>query len=318
MDNSRIITLSLPTPYPVGDANAYLLTDGLHHGLVDAGVAGDREYAALMTGLAAQGLAPADLEAVAITHAHQDHSGGAVRLAREHGVPLIMQEASYHQLIDQPRARLTWGRAMILYGVPEDLLVVWSRFFGGVRSLAAADLAPLSLRFVAPGESFRLGGMDLAPLPTPGHCPDHLCFLVQDRDTAFTGDHLLPAITPNPLLYFNPLNGFRRTRSLVDYLRSLDALAGAGVSRGLPGHGGEIACVTDRIAKAREHISKRTAKLAALVTEDPEASPFVLSTRLFTVSHPAEQYLALSETVAGLDLADPDRMAVMDQALCDS
>lgn len=80
-------------------------------------------------------------------------------------------------------------------------------------------------RLLADGDSIELGVERLTVIHTPGHAPDHLCFLV-DR-VLFTGDHIIGG-----------------SSSMIEdasaYMASLTRLQGMDLARLLPGHGPEI------------------------------------------------------------------------------
>ncbi len=66
--------IPLPTPFQIGDVNAWLLL-GDPLTLVDAGPLMEETEARLEAGLAALGVAVEDLELIVLTHQHDDHVG---------------------------------------------------------------------------------------------------------------------------------------------------------------------------------------------------------------------------------------------------
>ena len=66
--------VSIPTPFRVGDVNAYLVEDDPLT-LVDVGPNSARSYVALEAGLATLGRRVEELERIVITHQHADHLG---------------------------------------------------------------------------------------------------------------------------------------------------------------------------------------------------------------------------------------------------
>lgn len=104
------------------------------------------------------------LEAVALTHHHEDHVGGAAALSARRGVvprihplgvPLV--EEGFAQEFYR---RLVWGRA------------------------ERTQVAPL-------GERLRAGSFDFLVLHTLGHSADHVCFYEPEREWLFAGDLFL-------------------------------------------------------------------------------------------------------------------------------
>jgi len=73
----------------------------------------------------------------------------------------------------------------------------------------------------------------LEVLHTPGHAPNHLCFLLEEERVLFTGDHVLNGTTT----VVNP----KRGGDMVQYLASLERLRKIRrVARICPGHGDVI------------------------------------------------------------------------------
>lgn len=93
------------------------------------------------------------------------------------------------------------------------------------------------------------GESRLRALETPGHSPDHLCFLRPDDGVLFTGD-LVPG--EGSSLVGHPEG------SVADCLASVDRLVELEPSLLLPGHGPDVAEAGERLAEYREHRRGRT------------------------------------------------------------
>lgn len=150
---------------------AYLLRgpDGLL--LVESGPASTLPR--LREALAQQGVSPADLDGVLLTHIHLDHAGAAGWLARE-GVPLYVHRVGAPHLIDPDRLLSSASR---IYGERMDPL--W-----GETVSAPAD----KVTAVSDGDVLRLAGLEITALDTPGHAWHHHSYRI--GDIAFTGDAL--------------------------------------------------------------------------------------------------------------------------------
>jgi glyoxylase-like metal-dependent hydrolase (beta-lactamase superfamily II) len=127
---------------------------------------------------------------------------------------------------------------------------------GGVELLGIAPERP------ADGE--RAAG--LTAIATPGHAPDHLCFLLEPghpaADPAATG----PACFAGDLILgqgstFVPPR--EQGGSLTDYLASLRRLEALDLELIYPGHGSEITDPAARIAEYVEHRLDRERRLVA-------------------------------------------------------
>lgn len=100
--------------------------------------------------------APGTIREILITHKHPDHTGGARTLSAMTGAP-VRAEAT-------PLA-------------------------GAFDPDFAAD------NTIAHGEVIAVGGRELEATYTPGHTPDHLCFLLRDSGLLFAGDAVMADVT---------------------------------------------------------------------------------------------------------------------------
>lgn len=143
-----------------------------------------------------------------------------------------------------------------------------------------ADEVDITLdRVLGDGDTIDGTEFRLVTLHTPGHAPNHLCFLLEEERMLFTGDHVLNGTTT----VVNPERG----GDMVEYLASLDRLRKLRrLSRIAPAHGDVIddpkACLDEYVAhrKMRERQilkvlkggpSKISAIVEELYTETPEA-----------------------------------------------
>ena len=96
------------------------------------------------------------------------------------------------------------------------------------------------------GDLFAAGGTQLRALHTPGHSPDHFCFLDQRTNEVYCGDLLrLGGTVVIPA---------SRGGDLRQYLASLRRIRGLGPSRLLPAHGPAI---DDPLAVIDEYLAHR-------------------------------------------------------------
>jgi glyoxylase-like metal-dependent hydrolase (beta-lactamase superfamily II) len=205
-----------------------------------------------LSGLSSAGKGLADVSGVVVTHAHPDHYGLAVRLRESSDAWIAMHPGEHPQLAADDagaRNRLEdMERWLRQCGAPHEEV---ERLHQEAADLIAhfPRLSPdvdLSDGVAVPGT-----GGSLVPVHTPGHT----CFLDRARDHLFTGDHVLPRVTPNvskrPTSDDDPLR---------DYLRSLRRLRGLGGERpvqALPGHEWGFGALEDRVAEIDQHHGDR-------------------------------------------------------------
>ncbi len=162
---------------------------------------------------------PGKLVQVLVTHTHKDHSPGAAALSAATGAPVFGRVASFPEWQDDSFA-------------PQRELV--------------------------DGERLRLSdGVTLRVLHTPGHASNHLCYLLEEERTLFTGDHVMQGST----VVINPPDGDMRA-----YLASLTALLDVPLDWLAPGHGFLVAEPHAVLRALVAHRLKREAKVAAALS----------------------------------------------------
>jgi glyoxylase-like metal-dependent hydrolase (beta-lactamase superfamily II) len=102
----------------------------------------------------------------------------------------------------------------------------------------------------------------LSVLHTPGHAPNHLCFLLEEERVLFTGDHVLSGTTT----VVNP----KRGGDMIEYLASLERLRGLRrVSRICPAHGEVIDDPKAVLDEYAAHRAMRERQIVELLREGP-------------------------------------------------
>jgi glyoxylase-like metal-dependent hydrolase (beta-lactamase superfamily II) len=304
-------SISLPTPYPVGDVNVYFI-DGKEPTLIDTGVYSSRSIAAIKEGLKRLGRDIGDLRRVLVTHCHFDHAGAAYELCRLSGATLFCHPLTRPLLSRRPdREEVVWdflGRC----GVPAETMTFWRDNYRKGDRFGKVEPEPEHCCPLKDGDAIEFDDGALVALETPGHCPDHLCFWHQESGLLVSGDMLLATITPNPLMYFNPGGRHERTKSLLQYMASLDAIEQRGPARAVPGHGVPIDDPASVIARNRGFIETRQERFKSSLASSGEAGVFELTQAHFGPMDPLNTYLCISETVAHLDLLEARGHALVD------
>lgn len=128
-------------------------------------------------------------------------------------------------------------------------------------------------REIVPGELLDLPGRRLRAIWTPGHTPGHVCLHLEEAHPAglpgngrlFSGDHLLPRITPHIGLYEDP-DDTTVADPLGDYLDSLERVGRLAPAEVLPAHRHAFPDATTRVRELLDHHDERLAGLRALLT----------------------------------------------------
>ncbi len=288
----------VPTPYRVGPANVYVLDEGPLT-LFDCGPNTPATMNALRLGLAQLGLAVEQVARVVISHGHPDHYGLAPAIQAASGARVFVGE---HDLpkINERRTMFETGALLMETGIPMDVLVDM-----GERDRKMGDLHP-RIEDAVPlsgGERFAFDHFTLEAMHLPGHTSGHICLLEPERRILFAGDTLLLHISPNPLLEPTPDDPTVRRKSLVEYLGTLDVLESLDLAEVWPGHGEPILDPAVTIRQIKEHHRDRKERLAERLDGEGK-SPFQLAREMWRNLEGFDNFLAVSEVVAHLDLLE--------------
>lgn len=161
---------------------------------------------------------------IVLTHTHQDHAPAALELKARTGAEILGQSP--------------------LPGDPAQALIKVD------RALAHGDLLHIDDRTT------------LRALHTPGHVGNHLCYLLEEEELLFSGDHLINGST----VVIIPPSG-----SMADYLRSLDMLTRESIAQIAPGHGDVIENAQGLIQFTIHHRLAREAKVMEKMTPDVQS-----------------------------------------------
>lgn len=210
----NIWSIPVPAPNrPIRYTLSYLLIYGDDAVLIDPGLETDEGWHHLLSGLRHAGLDVTDVTGVVATHQHADHLGLAARVRKSAGAWVGMGHARTRPKGNAEDAVAVDERLMSKWGVPEAHRP--SVALSAERWHSHSSLAHPDLRFSG-GAELPVTGARIRTVATPGHTPDHLCLIDEDNGLIFSGDHVLPRITPNISPEFPHL-----TDPLADYYRSL-------------------------------------------------------------------------------------------------
>lgn len=294
--NKNIAKITLPTPFPVGDVNVYLVKgDALT--LIDTGVNTEESKEVLSYRLSELGLKIKDIEQVILTHHHPDHASALGFF--EQNIPVYGHQNNqrwldwsdeFNQLHD--RFFLDYAR---IFGVAEELrekLIDYreeNKFFVN-RKLSG---------FLSEGD--QLPGLPgWTAIETLGHAQSHLSFFREKDGVLIGGDQLIAKVSPNPIME-PPLHpNDERLRPLLQYNQSLKKLLEMPIAKVYSGHGAEIENVNERIDFQMTRQHKRAMQVKNMLEESP-LTAFEVCQRLFPKVYRNEIGLTMSETIGQLD-----------------
>jgi glyoxylase-like metal-dependent hydrolase (beta-lactamase superfamily II) len=305
----RIVPISLPTPFYVGPVNVYLIQEEPLT-LIDTGPKTREALEALKEGLRKERVRVSDLKRIVLTHAHEDHCGLAKQLrdeAKDAQVLVHGWETGHRKgRLEYEEHRTLLERA----GVPPEEVSEMRRMYEGVRRYADAleDHEHAEL-FDEEEISFEKGALRV--VHTPGHTPGSCSFLSEADRSIIAGDCVLKRITPNPILSPDPVDPTRRFRSLAEYLVSLARLRSLHPTLVYGGHGDAVQDYEELFNRYLRAISERQAEVLRLIPK-AGATAWDISLQLFPGAGDVHRFLAVSETVAHLDLAHTENKLALE------
>src|SRR5262245_57829113 len=169
---ARVDRLVLPTPFPVGPVNCWVL-GGEPLTLVDAGPHTPEALAALESGLEGLGLRVEDVELLVLTHQHSDHLGLAGAIRERSGCTVAVHRLLEPYASDVPAAMAAerdWERRLLdLHGVSPARRDAFLAIFDE-RSAHGGPGVHVD-RVLDDGDHVVAGGRALRVALRPGHSP---------------------------------------------------------------------------------------------------------------------------------------------------
>ena len=308
----------LPTPFPVGPVNCWLLR-GEPLTLVDTGPHTPEALAALEAGLQERGLRVEDIELLILTHQHSDHLGLASTIRERSGCVVAAHRllAPYAADIEGAMAaEEAWEAHLLdLHGTPaprrDAFLEVFRDRLPFAGSGVAVDLV------LDDGDIVEAGGRRLRVDRRPGHSPTDTVFSDDEAGIALVADHLIAHISSNPLVHRppeGPDDPLERPSSLLSYLESLAVTAAEEITVLRTGHGAEITDPRPLIAeRVRLHHARAEKVRVALAAGPRSASELGVS--LWPNLPVNQTFLILCEVLGALDLLEAG--GAVSSVLCD-
>ena len=180
--------------------------------------------------------APGRITRILCTHTHKDHSPAALAIATATGAPTFGRVADHAEWQDQ-------------------------------------SFQPTTM--LNDGDVLQLGdGVTLRAVHTPGHASNHLCFLLEEEQLLFTGDHLMQGST----VVINPPDG-----DMAVYIHNLRRLLDIPLQWLAPGHGFLIDEPHAVVQKTIAHRLGREAKVLAALHKLGNTAPVAESVLLAEV-----------------------------------
>ncbi len=269
-----VLKIRLPTPYKVGDVNAYIFIGKGCFDIIDPGCGSKPNLLLLGEVLSRFGLRLSHARRIFLTHGHEDHGGLSSEISAVSGAAISLGHGdkdlfgtNIRNVFLSNRDRVT-GRFRRL-GFPERDLVLLPGYF---EARDYYKTPPGRTEGLSDGEYLTAGNTRLKVIAAPGHTQGSVCYYLKEAEALFSGDTLINHITPNPgasiyndILFrdevdYNPLGIFMNT---LNRLKDLDPKVA------YSGHGKSIENPKDLIDGYLDHHKKRLRKILVSLDDGP-------------------------------------------------
>ena len=301
----KIIPLSIPTPFYVGDVNVYLIKEDPIT-LIDVGPKTPQAAKVLREKLGREGIQFSDVQRIVLTHAHEDHCGLTKQVRDESkNAEVLVHEWETGHLFGR-LAHEEHRNLMLRSGVPDAVFLEMQSLYAEI-SLLTDSLSDGEFGKLHDNMELDFEGGALRVLHTPGHTPGSCSFVREADRTLICGDCVIKRITPNPILAPDPVVPGRRFRSLAEYLVSLARLRSFSPTLVYGGHGEPVTDFEEIFHRYVRAIDERQNRVISLITRDG-ATAFAVAQQLFPDSFDSDvhRFLAISEAIAHLDYAESE------------
>jgi glyoxylase-like metal-dependent hydrolase (beta-lactamase superfamily II) len=296
----------IPLPLPndgLRAVNVYAVVGADGPVLIDSGWAIPQGLETLRAGLAELGAEFAEVARFLITHVHRDHYSQAIQIRQDFGTRVTLGREERWSLEATMRQGRKAGEEGVAYlrelGAPHIADVLAEKLGAGHR-----DVWEMPTDWFTPDEVIEANGRSLEVVETPGHTRGHVVFYDTPGGLLFSGDHVLPTITPSigfePALTANPLGAF---------LQSLAIVRGRPDAMLLPAHGQVTPSAHQRVDELVEHHRIRLDTMYGVLGWGTDTAAEVAAKVTWTRRERSladldffNQFLAVCETGAHLNL----------------
>jgi len=292
----NLFMITVPMPFRLKHVHIFVLihNDGIT--LFDTGLNTPETVSILEESLRTIHKTLRNIDRIFITHHHIDHCGMAGRIKAISGAEIHVSEISKEVLAvrtDEAELVRRVRDFCLLHGLPESTTNFVINLFLSFKTAGS----PFESDRCFQADSRQVAGKtEFQAIATPGHTRDHISYYFPKEGLLFSGDHVLPEITPNlsPDLFYPD---FRPLRSFLDSLTRIETLPARKV---YPAHGDPFSNLADRIKEIKAHHEVRKGLALESVTRGPRTT-FEVSRNIFGDDLPEfDRFLALNETYVHL------------------
>ena len=294
--NEKIYKLSLPTPYPVGDVNVFVVKGDVVT-LFDTGCKTQESKAVLEKGLKEIGLHLNDIEQIMLTHHHLDHYDGLEFFEKDVPVYGHKNNQRWLQITDDflKQHNQFFLEFATQLGVPETLANQLFLFREDVKDYSERVLHG----FIGDGDELP-GLSGWKAIETLGHAQSHLSFYYERDGAMIGGDQLLATVSPNPIMEPPLAQGEERPYPLLQFNDSFNKLLELPISIVYTGHGRDVKNIQELINEKLSRQHDRAMQVKEII-KAKSSTGFDICQLLFPKLNVNKLSYKLWETVGQLD-----------------
>lgn len=296
-ENCSVYPIKVPAKHGLKTFNFYLRREAGSLSLIDAGIDTEECWNAFMSTMEENGFSLHDLDRIILTHNHEDHIGLVNRIWSVREIPVYAhQESIYRLKRDKDFFALRVAFFQKLYGEMD----CGAAGEAHVEKLKAAvkknEKAKIKAEIISLAEGDTVAGLQV--IETPGHSPDHLVFLDEERRQLFGGDHLIGHISSNAIV--EPDQEGNRILTLVEYIHSLEKCSGLDIETIFTGHGSTVHNHRELIHHRLEKIDQKSERLLELI-DSGMSTGAQLAQAYYRDKYETQFSLVMSEIIGQLD-----------------
>ncbi len=296
----QVIQIELPTRFPVGPVNVYLIqSDKLT--LVDTSPNYEENWKLLNLALQQHGFSIQDIEQVVLTHHHVDHVGLLNRILEANPVP-VYGHPNCRPWLRQDREFSQWHQEFFAsfyqeLGIP---LGLWREFLSFQKMMEKISSRADLTGELREGEPIP-GLPEWRVIETKGHAQSHISLFRERDGLLIAGDHVIKHISSNALIEPPQTPGEARVKPLIQYMENLRKCAALPVTLTVSGHGHAVEDLPFLVGQRLLKTEERAGKIKEILAAGAETA-FEVVQALFPDKYEKEIGLTVSEVVGHLDL----------------
>jgi len=269
-----VLKIRLPTPYKVGDVNAYIFIGMGCFDIIDPGCGSKPNLLLLEEVLSRFGLRLSHARRIFLTHGHEDHGGLSSEISAVSGATISLGHGDKNLFGTNVRKVFLSNRDRVTerfhrLGFPGRDLELLPDYF---EARDYYNTPPARTEGLSDGEYLTAGNTRLKAIAAHGHTQGSVCYYLEEAEALFSGDTLIDHITPNPgasiyydILFqdevdYNPLGNFLNT---LDRLKDLDPKVA------YSGHGKTVENPRELIDGYLDHHKKRLRQILSSLDDGP-------------------------------------------------